>query len=96
MLHILYLNSYKVSNKCSTHIKINVIKSMYSHKIDLHAFQFEQYKMRSARRVKEGVNLKFQLGDTMGLMENGGMPVSDVAYLLEGKVPNGYQVSLYK
>ena len=52
--------------------------------------------MRSSRSERESVNLKFQLGDTMGLMENGGMPVSDVAYLLEGKVPNGYQVSLYK
>lgn len=36
--------------------------------------------------------LRFCLCDTMGLEENQGISVEELAYILDGHVPDGYQV----
>jgi len=54
---------------------------------------FSQFKIRTARKQKDGVNLKIKLFDTMGFMETDGLQKQDAIKMLEGNVPKGFQTS---
>ena len=49
--------------------------------------------MYQVRRSASGKPLNFRLCDTQGLEESQGIDAHDVAYILDGNVPDGYQVS---
>ena len=49
--------------------------------------------MYQVRRSASGKPLNFRLYDTQGLEESQGIDEHDVDYVLDGKVPDGYQVS---
>ena len=49
--------------------------------------------MYQVRRSISGKPLNFRLCDTQGLEESQGIDAHDVAYILDGNVPDGYQVS---
>ena len=49
--------------------------------------------MYQVRRSALGKPLNFRLCDTQGLEESQGIDAHDVAYMLDGNVPDGYQVS---
>ena len=49
--------------------------------------------MYQVRRSASGKPLNFRLCDTQGLEESQGIDAHDIAYILDGNVPDGYQVS---
>ena len=51
-----------------------------------------QYRMYQIVSMDTGKPLKFRLCDTRGLEENQGIDSNDIAYLLDGNIPDKYQV----
>ena len=49
--------------------------------------------MYQVRRSASEKPLNFRLCDTQGLEESQGIDAHDVTYILDGNVPDGYQVS---
>ena len=43
-----------------------------------------------------GKPLNFRLCDTRGLEENQGIDSNDISYLLDGNIPDKYQVQMFK
>ena len=48
--------------------------------------------MYQVRSFSTGKPLNFRLCDTRGLEESQGIDAHDIAYLIDGNVPDGYQV----
>ena len=53
-----------------------------------------QYRMYQVRSSSSGQPLNFRLCDTRGIEETQNTDANDIAYLLEGNVPEGYQVCI--
>ena len=51
-----------------------------------------QFRMYQIRSLNTGKPLRFRLCDTRGLEENQGIDANDISYLLDGNVPDKYQV----
>ena len=51
--------------------------------------------MYQVRSSSSGKPLNFRLCDTQGLEEGQGIDAHDIVYLLDGNVPDGYQVIIF-
>ena len=52
-----------------------------------------QYRMYSVRQNVLAKPLRFRLCDTRGLEESQGIDSMEISYILDGHVPDGYNVS---
>ena len=60
-------------------------------KYEIYSYYFK-YRMYQIRSMDTGKSLNFRLCDTRGLEENQGIDANDMSYLLDGNIPDKYQV----